>query len=574
MNKKDLRKGKIILAIITATILVAVFFLGLEFINKDKIAYGLKIANITIGGLTQELAQKRLVEYTEVFLDKEIIVIADGHEMKTTMRKLGVQIDHNSELHKISAVGREQNVILGLAKQSGALFNLINLDFAPGLDESKFNNYTKDFFSSVEKWPLDATVIYDFSGHQYVSTRENDGFIISRDELARYILPIVQKNKIEPIIINTHLMRAEIKSTETEKSRAEADLLLTKAPFKLMFEKNEWTVDRETLIYWIIFDKKDENGKKVLALNLDKEKIEEYLLNNITHQIDIPFQNAELAMQDEKVTLFVPSRSGRELDTKNSALAISDKIINSLNEAQNDNANQKEIKLIVTEKAAEITTASINNLGIRELLATGESDFAGSPKNRTHNIKVGAARFNGILIKPQEEFSFNTALGTVDETGGYKPELVIKQNKTVPEYGGGLCQVATTMFRAAVYSGLKITKRYPHAYPVKYYGTSGFDATIYPPNPDLKFINDTPGHILVQTKIKGTKLIFEFYGTNDGRITEVIGPVVTKKGADGSAEAYLTQKVTRNEEVIIDKTFYSKYRSPSLYPVSKRNPLE
>ena len=176
-------------------------------------------------------------------------------------------------------------------------------------------------------------------------------------------------------------------------------------------------------------------------------------------------------------------------------------------------------------------------------------------------------------MKPGEEFSFNTRLGEVGPQEGYLPELVIKQNKTVPEYGGGLCQVSTTFFRAAILAGLEITERFPHAFAVKYYSPQGFDATIYPPHPDLRFKNDTPAHILVQTRIEKTKLYFELYGTNDGRTVKLDGPYQYDQKSDGSMKAKLTYTVTRDNQVLREKTFHSNYKSPLLYPV-QRNPLE
>jgi len=231
--------------------------------------------------------------------------------------------------------------------------------------------------------------------------------------------------------------------------------------------------------------------------------------------------------------------------------------------------------LLETEKVKpKISTADIDNLGITSLLAKGVSNFGGSPSNRIHNIKVGAAKFNGFLLKPNEEFSFNKILGEVGPEQGYEPELVILKDRTAPEYGGGLCQVSTTAFRAAVYAGLEITQRYPHAFPVKYYNPQGFDATIYPPYPDLKFINNTSNYVLIQTKIKGTELTFEFYGNDDGRKVEIQGPEQYDIQPDGSMKAKLVQKVyDKNNNIIIDKTFYSNYKSPNLYPV-QRNPLE
>jgi len=215
----------------------------------------------------------------------------------------------------------------------------------------------------------------------------------------------------------------------------------------------------------------------------------------------------------------------------------------------------------------KITLNQTNDLGINVLLGQGTSNFYGSPKNRVHNIKTGVAKFNGLIINPDEEFSFNALLGGSGPEQGFLPELVIKKNKTVPEYGGGLCQVSTTFFRVAINSGLKITERSAHAFPVQYYNPQGFDATIYEPHPDFRFVNNTPNHILIETKVRGYQLIFNFYGTNDGRNIRIKGPYILESNEDGSMKAVLYQEIYQKGELINKQEFYSNYKSPDLYPV-------
>jgi vancomycin resistance protein YoaR len=164
-----------------------------------------------------------------------------------------------------------------------------------------------------------------------------------------------------------------------------------------------------------------------------------------------------------------------------------------------------------------VTVGDANLLGIRERLGVGTSNFKGSPKNRRHNIATGAAKLNGIIIPQGEEFSLVKALGEIDETTGYLPELVIKGDRTIPEFGGGLCQIGTTVFRAALAAGFPILERQSHSYRVRYYEPAGTDATIYPPKPDFRFKNDTPAAVVLFTRIEGDDLFFEFWGTSDGR---------------------------------------------------------
>lgn len=167
-------------------------------------------------------------------------------------------------------------------------------------------------------------------------------------------------------------------------------------------------------------------------------------------------------------------------------------------------------------------------LGIKEVVTVGESDWTGSTKNRRHNIGVGLAKFNGHLIPQGTVFSFVETLGPVDARTGYLRELVIKGDRTVPDYGGGLCQVSSTAYRGIWEYGFPIKQRKNHSYTVSYYYPQGTDATVYPPNVDMKFLNDSPGAILIQTYVDDpTKhAYFIYYGTKDTRKAEVFGPYI------------------------------------------------
>lgn len=190
--------------------------------------------------------------------------------------------------------------------------------------------------------------------------------------------------------------------------------------------------------------------------------------------------------------------------------------------------NITDIELPVRETPAQVTVTDprLQQLGIREVVTIGESNFAGSPVNRRHNIGVGLSKFNGHIIPQNTIFSFNQILGRVDGSTGYRKELVIKGDRTEPDYGGGLCQVSTTAYRGAWEHGFPIEQRKNHSYAVGYYGPQGTDATVYPPNPDMKFHNDGPSALLMQTHQENDNAYFIYYGTRDSRTADVWGPVV------------------------------------------------
>jgi vancomycin resistance protein YoaR len=292
---------------------------------------------------------------------------------------------------------------------------------------------------------------------------------------------------------------------------------------------------------------------------IDTQAIVSYI-EDLARKVNRDPEDARFMIENGKVKTFSGAKSGITLNTQKSVAIISD----ALNKYP---LVSQTINLPFDSKSPELDYADVNDMGISSLIGEGTSNFKGSPKNRIYNIKVAIERFNGTLIKPGEEFSFVKILGDVDANHGYLPELVIKQGVTEPEFGGGICQVSTTAFRAAIYSGLKITARRNHAYPVSYYNPQGMDSTVYVPQPDLKFINNTPRYILIQTKIEGTILTFDFYGTDDGRKTTIDGPTITERQPDGAMKATFTQHVfDKDGKEFIKDVFNSAYKSPYLYP--------
>lgn len=301
--------------------------------------------------------------------------------------------------------------------------------------------------------------------------------------------------------------------------------------------------------------------KKNVAVSFEREKARSFL-EKISKEINKDPVNAKFKIENNKVSTFVADEKGIAVDIEKSLDIFSQLFSDNLS----PQAGQ-EISLAYTIVEPQVKSKDVNNFGINTLIGEGRSNFKGSPSGRIHNIKVATARYEGLLLAPGEEFSFVDVLGPVDGEHGYLPELVIKQDKTEPEFGGGICQVSTTAFRAAIYSGLEITARKNHAYPVSYYNPQGMDATIYIPRPDLRFKNNTSGYILFQTKIEGTELTFSFYGTDDGRKVTVDGPNILERNSDGSMRTVFTQKVTdKNGQEMINDTFKSFYDSPSKYP--------
>jgi len=261
------------------------------------------------------------------------------------------------------------------------------------------------------------------------------------------------------------------------------------------------------------------------------------ILDPIIKELYVEPIDAVFKFENGRVTTFRQSQSGQEGDIQTLKKDIS---------ATFAKTKYATIPFTITiplrTKVLEpnITTEKVNNLGIKELIGEGTSYFKNSIPNRIYNITLAASRLNGILVEPDEAFSFNKALGDVSSFTGYKQAYVIQNGKTILGDGGGVCQVSTTFFRSLLNAGLPIVERHAHSYRVGYYeqdSPPGFDATIYVGSVDLKFKNDTGKHILIQSSVdpKTQKITFSLFGTSDGRKVTISKPVITNRVAPPEA---------------------------------------
>ncbi len=316
-----------------------------------------------------------------------------------------------------------------------------------------------------------------------------------------------------------------------------------------------------------------------------KEDIVNTTIQNLAEQINIPSEDALFQFENNKVTEFRPSKDGRKLNEAQLRALLNDAFI----EVASSSRQRIGIPIPVDISHPSVTTDTANNLGIKELIGRGYSEYQGSIPGRIHNVALASSRLNGVLIKPGETLSFVDTVGDISAATGYQSAYIIKDGKTVLGDGGGVCQVSSTLFRAAMDAGLPIVERHAHAYRVHYYEEGGFkpgvDATVFSPSVDLKIKNDTSSYILIQTKpdSKNLTLIFELYGTKDGRKSEVFnhkvwgetppppplyqddptlpkGVVRQVDWAAWGAKASFQYKVTRGTEVLQDVTFYSNFR--------------
>lgn len=271
----------------------------------------------------------------------------------------------------------------------------------------------------------------------------------------------------------------------------------------------------------------------------DRAAIEQSLRKDVAPGIERDAGTVALRTESGSVMFDGVGLTGRKIDM-DAAVQL---IIVALERGVSD----VELPVIETQPTMTVDKA-LQELGVHEVVSIGESDFRGSPTNRRHNIGVGLKKFNGHIIPQGTVFSFNAVLGPVNEYTGYRKELTIKGDKTLPDYGGGLCQISTTAYRGAWEYGLPIVDRRNHSYTVRYYAPVGTDATIYPPAADIRFRNDTQGDIVIQTYQADDQAYFIYYGTRDDRHTTLAGPYIWDRTQPPPAKTEFTTEIAPGEK--------------------------
>lgn len=192
--------------------------------------------------------------------------------------------------------------------------------------------------------------------------------------------------------------------------------------------------------------------------------------------------------------------------------------------------------------------------GFDDLLAVWSSDFSKSSMNRIKNINASINKFNWIIIPQGSTFSFNQTIWPLSYKDGYAKDYIIKWWKIVQELGGGICQMSTTIFRAALNAGLQIVEYRNHSKAIPWYRPYWLDATVYSPNIDVKFINNTPWDLYLSTFTFETKLIALLFGKSDWRKVNIYWPFLNK-----TIKNYDDIKNLEDDNEAVNKLNYKKF---------------
>ncbi len=534
----------------------------------NKILLGVYVSNILVAGKTKEEAEMLLKN--QIKAPENITLLAKNMKFDLSLADIGFSYDIKNTVNSAYGLYRSGNIILDIFNKPISLFTRKSVRIITTTDEGKLNEYLQVISGQVAKEPVHPSVAY--VGKEVKVDKGLSGENIDHKKFRKTLETQLSLRNYSNIQIPFRTIDPALTDNEAELLKKRAETFIGKK-ITLQHEYDSFLLDEKKLLSFL-----DAREK------FSEENIFIYIEEDVSPRVNREPQNAVFQFESGNVIEFLPAKDGITIDKQ----LLKDQLIEKMSSLEESDEKTTTLAIPVQTDPPKITTDQVNNLGINELLGSGVSKFKGSIPGRIFNIGHASSKLNGALVAPGETLSFNDAVGEVSTLTGYKQAYVIKDGRTVLGDGGGVCQVSTTLFRAALTAGLPIEERRAHSYRVGYYEQNsppGLDATVYSPTTDLKIKNDTPGYILVQTIFKPAEatLIFEIYGTNDGRRATTTKPIVTGVTAPPEdlyvddptlpigvvkqvdykawgAKVVFNYKVERDGATIYEKTFVSNFR--------------
>ncbi len=508
-----------------AAVLVLATIAIFEQSNSDRIYPGVHVLDQDLSGLTIAQAADRVNSSLQTFTDQPLTLTYDGKTWTPSMDALGLKVDTEATLQAAYHYGRSNALFTDLGSQWNAYQHGTVVAIPISLDEQKLSAYLQGIAKEVNQQLVEGDVQVNPDGTLKV-TQSQDGTALdvyaSITRIKSGFNTIASRQVALAVNVTTPVIgAAEVQQVQQQ---AAADL---SAPLVLQYADRTWVVDKPTIANWLTLSRiVDAQQTQHLALTLPDNKLRQFA-DKVAADLNRPPQNARFAWNGTSVNVTAESTDGAAVLITDTVNLLRTQLQTAVPSGQANRVAQ----VPVTVLTPTVSSKDITSLGIKELLGTGKSTFHGSTAARATNIKVAAGYLNGAIIPPGATFSFLDTLGGITLERGYVEGYVIVAERTQKDVGGGVCQVSTTAFRAAFWSGLPMVERHQHAYRVSWYEEDGspvgFDAAVFDPGTDLKFTNDTGNYILVEAiaDMNAQNLTVNFYGTKPA------GRVVTMSGA-------------------------------------------
>ncbi|PWH13261.1 MAG: hypothetical protein DDG58_14460 [Ardenticatenia bacterium] len=567
----------VLLSLLVALFLAAVLY---QIVFLERIFIGVRAMGIELGGMTRSQAFAALTTHSDSYLNFPVVLRHDGKTWVVSLRQVGAVMDIPRAVADAYAFGRQSDLASNILDQLEALFFGAEVNPVIRYDSGPANALLAEVARQINRPARDAELIIQ-PNLTVLALPAQSGLSVDIDATRSLVHQRALARDLTPVDLVVHETPPAI--VEIEPAYQIVHTLLS-APLVLSIALPERRVERvippdELLSMLVIREEADQDGtgRVVVAFDPDKWKS---LLNDFAREVDRAPVDArfQIDLQTGGVSVLRPSQEGYQLDVEQSLALIAELVHRPVHH----------LELPVHVIPPMVHSDAISEMHFADIVAEATTTFKGSSEARVRNIQVAASKFHGIVVPPGAIFSFNEHLGPITAAEGYESSLIIWGDRTAVGIGGGICQVSTTLFRAAFFGGFEIVERWAHGYRVSWYEIEfgpGLDATIYAPNIDFKFRNDTDHFLLIQSYVdqEAGTLTFRFYGTSTQRQVAVEGPLVEEVSSPGApeyrqdpslpkgtvkqvewpkegAKVTVRRTVTQNGTVIHQDEFVSRYR--------------
>lgn len=489
--------------IVGALIIVSVLGLGIAdaTLYANKIHRNVSVGGLSLGGQTKTVATANLGKLAKELAGQDVNVLYADKKWVASPAKLGVEVDVDETLDRAFALGRTGSVLKDTRTRMSLWFN--KRDLAPVLDkkDAKFDAFITEVAKEVDH-PAEDAGIKIVEGNVVIANSKN-GLTVIQNVLALRLLTAFGNPKKQSILVPVKTQKPDIHEDALSEKKNMVTQMID-APLELTYKQENWTITEEQIIEWISFRKVREGVVWSLDVEFDSEKAA-LEIEKLTENIASEPKDAQFEIVDDTVAI-VPSENGVKVDIK--------RAIEGMLEASKSSDSRQ--AMLATEVAEpKLTTEDAKEMGIKEKVSGYTTHYSASQTSRVHNIKTLAGELDGVILAPDETFSFNGNIGPRTAGKGYKEAPAIINGELQPSLGGGVCQVATTLFNTVFFGGYEVVERSNHSLFISHYPT-GRDATVSYGGPDLKFKNNTKHYMLIKAYATSSALTINFYSTSRG----------------------------------------------------------
>ncbi|MEX2210156.1 MAG: VanW family protein [Gaiellaceae bacterium] len=490
-------------------LLALVIVLGLAFAGSPaKLATGVEIAGVEVGGLTVREARGLLERRFAELQGTPVTFVAGTRPFPLTPAQLGVSVDWSAAIEAARQQGTGFGPVRGFRRIRTRIFGA---EFVPAaqVSDAGLEYALIEIARSVAHPARDAAIRLE--GLEPVIVPASTGQALDRETAARVVVRALASFERAPVGLPVGIAPPDVTAGELRPALRQTRTALS-GPVRVELGATRWRIKRPRLASMLVLPAE---GRTELAVG---GPAAERFLEDLASRVARPAEDAGFLVRSDGSVGVDPAVDGRELDRVATAGAI-------LAAATTPADRLAEAEVRSVEPAR--TTAAARAMGITGTLASYSTFYAGSA-DRNHNLQLAVSLLDGSLVEPGGTFSLNDAVGERTAERGFRSAPVIVGGEYEEDIGGGVSQVATTIFNAAWDGGLKIAERNPHALYISRYPL-GRDATINYPDLDLKFVNDTNKWILVKGWSTSSGITVALYGAPTGRRVESsAGPLVVR----------------------------------------------